>query len=198
MLRLQPNNSILLNCSEKPVDKKLILAQKYATAFLNQFFSELSIHELQKIDAAVTFFKEHKNALFYLTLNTIDPKTKYDALMRMLTHSYQVTPSIAPLIKLLTKHKRTFLLPLVLHDIYQLGMMRHNQIKFEVSSAQPLTQEHKIAINTLLTRKTGANTIITYRVDPTLIAGFRAQSETYLFEQSIKKYLSCIAMPSIV
>lgn len=65
-------------------------------------------------------------------------------------------------------------------------------VQFLITSSQPLSLIDKEKIHHFLTTNTHAIVETSYALDPSLIAGLRIQSTTYLWEKSIAQQLRAV------
>ena len=98
---------------------------------------------------------------------------------------------------MLINDKRAGLFDFVLKQITLLYKRRNKILSFTISTAHPLTQEAVESVKQFLERVTGCDIIYEYKIDKSLIAGMRLQSETLLWEHSVKKNLQCVRLSRI-
>jgi ATP synthase F1 delta subunit len=165
-----------------------IVAKKYAAAFLMVFGQELRVDCIAKITNAAEFLTENRRILFFLRLSAIENEIKKRDLDHM-CERFDLPKSIRIVIHLLVDHKRGFLLLLVLNAICFLYKERLNIEAFTFTSAPALEEEECRILQEFIARQTGRDIIYTYKVDKTLIAGIRLQSDTHLWEHSIAQQM---------
>lgn len=135
------------------------------------------------------------NFTFLLNLSAIAPEEKTKALETVLFEKFQLPKKpFGDLINLLIAHKRSSLMPFILRYLHEIIMEEQNIVSFTMSSAQDLTQEQQEHIKKFLAQSTNKTIIYKYTVNKDLIAGLRLQSNTYLWEHSLKKYLRNITL----
>lgn len=171
-----------MNVQEAPI------ARRYAQAFLNVFIDAISLDDCSHIEMAAHFLTKHRQALFFLTLPHIEFSTKVSLLERLMK-SLSVDPSINKLIKLLIRDKRLFLLPEVFEQISLLYREEKNIKLFMVMSSHTLEEKALRVVQRFLATKIGCDIVYTYKENRDLIAGIRLQSDTLLWEYSIRKQL---------
>lgn len=172
------------------------LARRYALAYLYSFEQELSIDFIDSLEKAKVFFCGHKKALYFLSLPTITKDTK----MRIMEHlfvQFKLPASIGRLLELIIVQKRTSLWCEVLRYIIDLYRQQHKLMAMVIESSPTLKEDELEIVKQFLARKTGNDIIYKYRVNPDLVAGIRAQSDTVLWECSIAKNIRAIRLSLI-
>ena len=173
-----------------------LLARRYAQAYLN-IFGQKYTHEHSMLIAPLMYYmRTHKEALFYLKLSCIKSSVKKNILSKMFA-AYGLKDDFDTLLDVLIKHKRLFMLSEVLYCIAQLYKKRNNIIEWTVKSASLMQPEDLEIVYHFLEKKTGMHAEYTYKTDPTLLAGIRLQSNTYLWQHSIRRQLDAMKLPLI-
>ncbi len=164
------------------------LAKKYAVAFLN---ATQALFDKQWIESVVVldrFFKTHKALYLLLGSPTIASDIKIGVLEKMFDR-LSINNSIRMLVHVLFEHRRLHILRQVICHVIDEQRIQNNIVLFSVSSSRPLTPyEQKLVIG-FLEQKTHAQVAADFVLEQELIAGIRAQSDTFLWEQSIACYL---------
>lgn len=173
-----------------------IVSKKYAQAFLNIIGDRLSLEYFTKLSAAQQFFAHHHKQLFFLTMPIVDDDTKVAYLEKVFTR-FGLDDYLKKLAALLVRHKRAFLMPRVLKQLCRLYKKRNNIAQFSISSSHALGQDELKTVQQFLVRKTGQTILYEYMIDKRLIAGIRLQSDTLLWDYSIRKQLEQIKLPLI-
>lgn len=168
------------------------VSNKYARAFLNVFFDQLTEKDIAAIEQTYRFLNKDKQIIFFLRLPVIEHAVKLHAL-QVIAQQENVPASIMTLMKLLLKNKLLGLLPAVLAAIIRQYREQAGIMSFVMTSSPELTTQEIHALVEFLARLTGRSIIYDYKVDTRLIAGIRLQSTTLLWEQSIRKQLQSIA-----
>lgn len=97
-----------------------------------------------------------------------------------------------PIIDLLLKDKRIFLLPRVIYHVCRLYLEKNNIMHFTVESPIVLHADEMSVLQDFLARKTGKKILFSVKRNKDLIAGLRVYSDTYGFEHSIRKQLRAL------
>jgi len=168
--------------------RDVAVARNYALAFLNTFFEDIPVEDFLKMREVLAFWKENKKVLHFLDLPGFETEKKIDALEKVLQQMSCPQP-LKELIFLLVRHKRIYLIRDVLKKVCSLYMQRKNLVFFSVTSAHELLDDEVQSIQEFLERKTGKKVLYECVVDKNLIAGIRCQSETLVWEHSVKKQL---------
>jgi len=169
-------------------DVSVELARRYAKAFTNVFFSQLSLPDVEHIFQAADYLASRRRTRFFLRLPAIDISIKKQVL-DLVCKRFSLPLPVEQIIDLLLMHKRPYLLHQVLFHIAELYYDRQNILTFTITSSHPLAPESIEVIQNFLARKTGCTILYTHKVDKKLIAGIRLKSEVFVWEYSIHKHL---------
>ncbi len=166
----------------------ICVAKKYAQAFLNLFFSQITSTDVQKIATAQLFLQNHRKSLFFVQLPQFTDAIRLSMIEDLIGY-LSLPQECIKIFLLLIKENRSYLMPDVLFFIVSLYKERVNAVDFAVTTACPLDETQKNSINMFLGRIVHKNSSCTYAIDRTLIAGIRAQSVEYMWEYSVRKQL---------
>lgn len=175
------------------MEQHIRLAKKYAQAVYNVFGDSLSREDIAQVQKIVSFLEDHKKALFFLRLSRIDLAVKERALDELFADFSHKTPFIA-LIRLLLQENRGHLIYNALRLLVDIYYDAHDIMPCVITSSHALSPDVLEDVEQFLARQTGNAIIYTYKRDPSLIAGIRAQSKTILWEHSIRKQLRELAL----
>lgn len=165
-----------------------IIAQRYARAFLTVFGNQISYDDFIKTCSLGGYLAGNRTLTFYLTIPTLSAKIKKEGLFKII-HQYKLGAPFEKLVILLIKDKRSFLLGAVLFEVCRLYEKFNRIMTFDITSSHKLDQEVVDVLVQFLQHKTDSTIVHSTHVDPSLIAGIRMQSETLLWEHSIKQQL---------
>lgn len=179
------------------IPNQRIVAKKYARAFFNVFAGSLTDDEFLTICKAAEFFDNNKQLLFFLGWHSIVKSEKIKALRSAFEYFSLTGHPYDALIALLAKDKRTFLIKDVLDHICLLYQHDKNIGAFTITSSHELNPADLTSLEEYLAKHTGQVIMYSYSVDKNLIAGIRMQSDTALFEYSIRKQLEQIKLPNV-
>lgn len=168
--------------------KEKARAKKYAIAFLNLFGSQMVPEDIERIADAAAFLSDHRRAVFLLKVPVIPEKIKKEGLQDFCDR-FGLKGEVARLINVLLAHKLPTLLLPVLEGIVAEYNRRRNQVIVTISSAVALDKEQKKILEQFADEQFPGKKTYQYRLDKTLIAGVRLQSETMMWEYSIDNYL---------
>ncbi len=171
------------------IDK--LLARRYAQAFFNLFGHALSQESIYALKEFSLYIKEHKAAFSYVKIALIDDEDKV-TIVNKLAHKYQLDKMLEPLLYVLAKSKRLEILPLVSDQIVVLYNTYHDLSVFSIETSSALNQTQAALVIDFLEAQTKSTVQPNFVVNTTLIAGIRALSDTYLWENSILKKLKNI------
>ena len=173
-----------------------LVAQRYARAFFNIFGKKITRDDFYNILILQKFSQENKRALFFLELVTINDTVKLKKLMDI-CDMVHLGSRFNPLLKLLVTDGRAFLFVDVMTQLSRIYKQSHNIFSFSITSSHPLDEKELALVKTFLVNKTGGDIIYKYNVDKSLIAGIRLQSETMIWEYSIRKQLNNVRLQFI-
>ena len=174
----------MIGISQSPV------ARKYAQAYLNVFGDQHTFQDFCSLWRACQFLSEHHSLLFYLSLPMIQEVDK-KRFIDIFFEKFHLFDSLKQLFYLLLKNKHIFLTIDVLQDIYSLYKIKNNISELQISSSSDLSEEKIEEIKSFFIKLSGlSHVVVRYSVNPSLIAGIRLQSETYLWEYSIARQLN--------
>jgi F-type H+-transporting ATPase subunit delta len=165
-----------------------IIAKRYAIAFLNLYFDQISNEDITFLVEMEAFLKRNRMFYVYLRIPTISESIKKKALLKVLKE-FHVKKSLENLIFLLLEDGRIEILDVVLYQVVQCYRERKGIQSFKITTSHDLSEDEKEKI-VLFVRHLTKNEVITkFLVDERLIAGFRIQSKNFLWERSVSKQL---------
>lgn len=167
---------------------ELIIAKKYARAFINVFGDKLNFDIINNIEEFNKLIKNNKKAFFYLELSVVNAQESKDIILKLLK-KYNLKDIFDSLLDLLIKDKRLSILSLILNFIIEIYMEKSNIIEFKIISSDVLDQNQIENILKFLEIQTGKKIIYKTQIDKTMIAGIKLLSKTLGFEYSIKNQL---------
>ena len=171
------------------IDK--ILSRRYAQAFFNLFGTTLSEKNRDDLQAFSLYIKEHTQAFFYVKVALIDDKTKI-RIVGELAKRYELESILQPLLYVLATSKRLEILPLVSDQLIMLYNNYHAISVCTIESSSSLNKNQAALIVDYLKEKTKTTVQPIFKENKTLIAGIRALSNSYLWENSVYKKLKNI------
>ncbi|MFC1894653.1 ATP synthase F1 subunit delta [Candidatus Dependentiae bacterium] len=165
-----------------------LIAKKYALAFLNNFFGQLSDEDIDKLIYLQNFLKKNKLFYVYLRIPSLSGDIKQKAIDRLIKSFDLGEPSLR-LIVLLLKEGRIEILDKVLSKIVMLYRFRKKIKLFNVASSHELSLNQQEKVIKFLKNMANGRVIAKFIVDKKLISGLRIQSDNFLWERSIAKQL---------
>jgi ATP synthase F1 delta subunit len=168
----------------------LIIAKRYAQAFLNVF--SIVESDLEKIRQVIHFLDTHKQVFSLLKVPLLDSAIKKRALIDCLIERFKLPDSFKALIGLLVHQKRSYLIAHVLHCIDTLFQEGKGIETFTLASPDRLQENQIKALQQFLATQTHHTIMCAPVQDASLIAGIRMQSSEHLWEYSVKKQLAAI------
>jgi len=168
------------------------VANRYAKAFLAVFGKNISFDDFENIQLAHDYLNRHKKELYFLRLPMLSKEQKVTVLEKIVTKLFNLPDFFKKLYILLVQDKREQFIGIIFQSLCQLYQKQHNIESFIIESSTELSSLELKKIKLFLARATGADIIYKYRVNPTLLAGLRMQSNTNYWEYSIKQQLQTI------
>ncbi len=165
-----------------------VIAKKYASAFLNVYFSQIDDTFLKRISLLKDFFKKHRYAYVYFRISNILKHVKMQALTKI-AHAFKLDKSVVRLMILLLEQDRIEILDRVLSFIILSFQERKGIEVFTVMSSHPLTKEEKLKVIKFIEFNTPKKVNAEFLVDEKLLVGLRIKSHSFLWERSIEKQL---------
>lgn len=168
--------------------RSTILARKYAQAFLNLYFDQITQENYSNMFTLRSYLQTHRNVLLYFSLPHIALEKKLDLFDQIET---KIKPSepFKELFETLIRHDRIMLAPSILVKICELYRERKNVMFFSIESSHELDAQTIATLETFLARHTDKKIESESRINHDLIAGIRLQSDTQLWEYSIRKQI---------
>lgn len=165
------------------------VAKKYAQAFVHVYGKELSLEALDQLRAFEDFLATQRGVLLALTLAALSAQT-HDQIVKKIVQQFQLPLCIERLIKVLIQHKRLVLLRSVLKYIRKMYAIQQGIMDVAIGSSHPLEVEEKQRLCAFAQAMSGVKKIkASFVLMPEMISGVRIKSDTYLWEQSIRKLL---------
>lgn len=169
-----------------------LLAARYATAALNVWQKPLSISVCKTLEQLILFFKENKSLLFFLQLPLFSYEQKKEVLIQVRTR-YELPECFDQINMLLLTHQRTVILLLVYAQLIEQSQKRMGIAPCAVTTAQELSVLQQETCTLFVQKMCTKKPLITWYVDPTLIAGMRIKTAEELWEHSLDARLRVIA-----
>lgn len=169
----------------------LLVAKKYAKAFIRVFGSAISWADVAHIEEAHKFLSLHRRTLFFLQLPQFNNVIRRSMIEDLIGY-FSLPHHFFSLFLLLLSHNRSFLIPRVLFFVIDLYKKANNIVSFVITSSHVLDEKKRERMRYFLSNSTGASVICSYTVDKWLIAGIRMKSVDHMWEYSVRKQLSCL------
>lgn len=166
-----------------------ILSRRYAIAFLHLHATEFNLNICDRIESAAGFLKNTSAAQLILKLTTLEPCVYTESLQAFVEH-FKIPVSLMSLVALLIEHNRLSLLPEILIQLANCYKEQQGILTYQIISPQVLDATEKETIIDFLQKQSDKKIMYKEIIDQSLIAGIRLQSDTTLWEYSVKKQLS--------
>ena len=168
--------------------KNAEIARRYAAAFLNIYVDKIDKKKFLNIKKMFEFLEVNPGVISFFYLPNIS-LSDINKSINILLNKFDLPTEFNQLANLLIKHGRILLFTDVLRHIVWLYQEKTGYIFFEITSGTSLQESDLKLIIKFLEEKTSKQIIENYKVDKSLIAGIRAQSDNFLWECSIRKQL---------
>lgn len=165
---------------------------RYAQAYYNlhsDLFNAQIIQGLTRCSIALNKEKPYLHILNTTLKQYISAKIE---ITYSFVQNYGVTLPLTSLFTLLLTNEHFNLLPDIFLRCIQLYEETNGIMRFNISSAQPLSEQQKATCIQFLQHKTKHQIDAEFNLNQDLIAGIKAQSSTYLYENSIRKKIETI------
>lgn len=165
-------------------------ATRYARALFDVVLRE---GDVERADTELSAFSTliSSNAALHkaLTNPAVPTPRKRAAVDALLARIGALTPAVGKLLLLLAERDRVALLP-ELADAYRGRLMQHqNILRAEVTTAVPLAEERRRALERSLAKATGHTVTLTARVDPAIIGGAVTRVGSTVYDGSVVRQL---------
>ncbi|MBD3231849.1 hypothetical protein GF322_04270 [Candidatus Dependentiae bacterium] len=167
---------------------KNIIAKKYAVAFLNLFFDQITEVYINRLFRLKDFLKKNKLFYIYLRIPTISYLVKQKALNRLAQY-FEFNKPLKRLMFLLLDQGRIDILDKVIEKIIIVYRQKKNIEMFKIFSSHEIAELEKKHVIKFIKHIAKGDIITKFMIDKKLIAGLRIQSNTFLWERSIAKQL---------
>ena len=166
----------------------IILARRYARAYLELFFDTIPVASYKAFERAADLFVKKPRLGFLLDLGVIDRDLKIKEVDRI-AQLCGLPTSCEKLVVLVVDHKRGSLLGEIFAQIADLYKHRAKIDDCYVTSSISLSDKEKKEVESGFEQQTGVTLNFEYSVDPSLIAGMRCQTTALLWEDSVDQRL---------
>lgn len=178
--------------------KRIVLARKYAQAYLNCYALQCSLADLGHWQRAQNFWQSQPALLAALTVGQFTP-AEAEQLAAQFVRQFQLAASFKNLFLLLLQARRLSLLAPILGALRILYQRQRQQYLFQVQTAVPATELElaplKSYLQMQLAAKTGPGVAIELQLNlaPALLAGIKASNELFQWDGSLQGRLARLA-----
>ncbi len=167
-------------------------AARYARALLDVSRREADPRSVERDLAAFVTLLERHEALARALVNPAIPVSRKTALVAELLRRAPLVPVVEKLLILLAERDRFVLLADLLDDYRRRLLDYERVVRADVTTAVPLTDERRRALEGALAEATGRTVSMTARVDDALIGGVVARVGSVVYDGSVKRQLEKI------
>lgn len=167
------------------------LSKKYAQAYYHMYAGSIQKSSIQSLQQASNFLEHSKEILFLLGYGALNSQD-VTRCIQLFIQRFALPETIEKICMLLLQHNRIFLLEMVLHDICCIYKQEQKEIDVTLSTAHELSPEQIASLTDFFISYSEGRVSVDVVRDPSLIAGVRMQSETWLWEDSVAKKLRAL------
>ncbi len=167
------------------------LVKRYAIALLHTVCRSLTDQDRDALSKTIAFLKQQQTASALTTLSLIN-RTIPLSLFQKLTTSTAIATLFKTIFDLLIVQRRTFLFFNIVVALRDEWYKKELIMPFSIETTIALTKQQKQRIELFLQQQTGYSILCSYAQKPSLIAGIRAQSSIFLWENNIEQRLQKI------
>ena len=188
------NRSRAVHCCSFPRGEFAVIffdnssAKRFACAFLNRFGNLLPEEFFVDLSDFAAFIRKQPILYAYFHITKQD-----EQLITLLLNKIHANKNCAvytrKLIELLIKQKRLVLLGSLCEQIVQQNNLQKRRIEVTVFFAHELSQDDRVATEKKIKDSLGQSCLIVYKKDDSLVRGMRIQTDTLLWEHSVRKQL---------
>jgi len=167
------------------------VAKKYALAYLNLYFNELSDKMIYDLSRLKKFLYKNKSFYAYLSMPKLSTGAKLNFIDR-LCKVFNLAHGEIRLIHLLIEQNRIELLDATLKKIIEEYHVKKGVVLLTVYTSHDVDEKQKIIIDKFIQNLIKKNIEIKFFIDKNLINGIRIKSSTLLWENSARKHLKIL------
>lgn len=172
--------------------KNLMLAHRYAKALYNlakdHNEQDVVFDQMRIVNSA---FKNDKEVGSFLASPLVKPNEKVEILEKA-SASIKMSPTLKNFLLLLAKKGRLGVFDEILVAFQQIADEANGVTRGTVRSATVLAPEERKRIETLVSRATRKQVIMSYKEDPELLGGLVAEVGSFTFDDSLVSHLKRI------
>lgn len=142
--------------------------------------------QLRQVSQLISANKEFKE---FFASPLVDTKAKESAVKESLK-SAELQPDLSAFIGLVTKNDRMSLLPEIAQQLEKLLDTKNGVTRGQVVSSVVLSPEERQQVQEIVSKVTKKQVVLSYKENPDLIGGLRAQVGSYVFDDSLMSHLN--------
>lgn len=164
-------------------------AARYARALFDVVVKDGDPKQVERELAGFADLARDHSALAHAFANPAIPAPRKRAVVEQLLERAKLTSAVSKLLLLLAERDRLTLLPDVV-EAYRSRLLDHLRVvRAEITTAVPLAQDRRTAIERSLAKTTGRQVTLTARVDPSVIGGAVAKVGSVVYDGSVARQL---------
>jgi F-type H+-transporting ATPase subunit delta len=146
-----------------------------------------------RIEADVSSFAQtyaENRELSAVLDNPLVPEPEREALLVEIAERMGLSETARSTLRLLSRKRRIAALPSIARQLSRLVDEDQNVLRAEVSSAGPLSEDYLAKLRAALEQGTGKKVVVTFRQDPSLIAGVVTKIGDRVIDGSVRARLA--------
>ena len=154
-------------------------SKKYAKAFFNVYKDQITFDQIQSFKLVLLFCRNHNDFLSIIG-QLVGRQEGFENLLDEMHSHFELPESVKKLIQVLIKHKKISLFAQILQEV-------------TIRAAANLTEEGQQKLERFFKKLSKKTIIPNFKIDESLIAGVRMESELFLWEHSIKSQIASLS-----
>lgn len=169
------------------------VAGRYASALYDLASEQRATDAVAaSLSSFLAVIKENKDLERLIRSPVFSAKEQIDALDKVLAKE-KISGVAANFIRLVATKRRLFVLPQMISAYQRLHDVAKGVVRADVTVASPLKDEHRAALNHVLTEVTGRKTVdMDIKIDPSIIGGLIVKVGSRMVDSSVRTKLNSI------
>ncbi len=167
-----------------------VLINRYAQGFLRTMSSEKEFSRLYKQLQEFEQFVTAQEKYEHVFLRPFIPTSRKIKLIEEIMKKSRFDAKVARFIRLLVEKERLYILPGLVEKIPDIWNESRGVVSFEVTSAIPLSEKQKQALQGKLEKMESAPVSLKYKIDSGLIGGIYLNRNNMIYDLSIRGSLT--------
>ena len=170
------------------------IAERYATALYELAEDDKALADLENdVGTFATLHDQSDDLQAFIRNPVYRGEEQVRAIEAVLRH-VGIEGTVANFFKVVAKNGRLFAAPEIIAAFRRLIAKRRGEVTAEVTSAEPLSDQHLTALREALKGALGKDVTLDTRVDPSLIGGLIVKVGSRMIDSSLKTKLSSLKL----